>query len=1101
MKQFRLFGLVFLLCNVGSSYVVLRSDSGPVFPELRYRRVTPVCTLSYKMNQNEPNPACSLRIKEAAQAWQNDPRSELCYQYTGETNINSVLKDSINIFCFNDKGNNNILATCYYWYWRSSGYLTQFDVEVNTYYSWCYTGLPGPSQYDFQAVMAHEFGHSFGLGDLYDTVPGVADTLKTMFGHSHFGEYRKRTLEQDDKDGVAHLYPKDSLDRVWICCAPDHDASPYPTNQRFWESPDILLKPDPPVLNQPCTAYVTVRNVWNSNVYARLYFSVYDANVGPMNQRTLRYSASQANRLIPPGNRDIDRNGSSDYANAQGDGETTYTFVWTPTLNRFGQNHHTVRAYVSSAPDSGRMYVLGGNIWPDNNAAWRSLVTTNNARANLPETLRVEGGSCVAGCTLTRRLRIYSDSLPVGWTARIEPAADTLKTLYPSDTLMPFQVIVTPSAAAQPGDSGKVRVTCSQSWNSGMFWFSYNGGITWKVKVSGPGDVGATAILSPTGTINESTVVTPSARVKNHGDRAESFAVRFRIGAAYSHDTTVMNLGAGDSAIVNFANWTALTGSYTVSCSTMLAADGNRTNDKRTGALTVQPRPAHDVSCLRIVEPSGTLLQGTVVIPRAVVRNLGNANESFPVRFRIGSVYSQDATVSNLSVNESVFVTFPSWTAVVGDHPTSCSTMLAADGNRTNDKSTGAVSVVSGGVSGWIRKADMPAGPKGKNVKDGGCLTHVDTGYVYAAKGNNRCEFYCYNTVTNVWTTLESIPAIGRSGKKKLVKKGACITESEGKVYLAKGNNSLELWEYNPASGSWTQKTDIPVGARTVRQGAGMTSVTLDGTPYVYVLKGSGTTEFYRFNPTANYWETMTNAPLGATGKTFKNGSCLATDGSGTIYALKGSYNELFAYDAAVNLWTTKAILPFIGRAGVKKKVKDGAGLAWLDGRLYALKGGNTREFWSYDPLTDKWTQSDDLLLGNGKDVRGGGALTAANDVIYALKGNNTLEFYQYVPVDAQTAVQCRLTATQETVTGLLLPTLGIRTPITSGAITLNCAALPVEIGSQVRLTVLNSLGQVVYSALTTHGLFNIGHLPAGVYVVRLERTDQRVEGKLVVLN
>jgi hypothetical protein len=182
--------------------------------------------------------------------------------------------------------------------------------------------------------------------------------------------------------------------------------------------------------------------------------------------------------------------------------------------------------------------------------------------------------------------------------------------------------------------------------------------------------------------------------------------------------------------------------------------------------------------------------------------------------------------------------------------------------------------------------------------------------------------------------------------------------------------------------------------------------VKVGDTTFIYFLKGSSTQEFYRYNVGTGTWSTpLSPAPLGTSGKPWKNGSCLTAEDDWetpiTIYAVKGSYNEFYAYDVATNTWTTKTPLPMTGSSGKKKKVKDGAGLAFLNNTVYCLKGGGTREFWTYEADSDQWTQLEDIPLGGGKPVKGGGALTRANDKLFAFKGNNTLEFYSYAPASA----------------------------------------------------------------------------------------------------
>ncbi|NOZ86804.1 MAG: matrixin family metalloprotease [Deltaproteobacteria bacterium] len=61
----------------------------------------------------------------------------------------------------------------------------------------------GSNVYDLQSVLTHELGHVFGL----DHTP---DPTATMYAIVAPGETKKRTLAQDDMDGLKHLYPDNS---------------------------------------------------------------------------------------------------------------------------------------------------------------------------------------------------------------------------------------------------------------------------------------------------------------------------------------------------------------------------------------------------------------------------------------------------------------------------------------------------------------------------------------------------------------------------------------------------------------------------------------------------------------------------------------------------------------------------------------------------------------------------------------------------------------------------------------------------------------------------------------------------------------------------
>jgi hypothetical protein len=179
--------------------------------------------------------------------------------------------------------------------------------------------------------------------------------------------------------------------------------------------------------------------------------------------------------------------------------------------------------------------------------------------------------------------------------------------------------------------------------------------------------------------------------------------------------------------------------------------------------------------------------------------------------------------------------------------------------------------------------------------------------------------------------------------------------------------------------------------------------VEIGGKFFIFLLKGSRTLEFYRYDIAGQQWETMASAPAGLSGQEFRNGSCLTCDpDSGRIYVLKASYNEFFAYDVAANTWQTCAPLPMVGgTSGMRKKAKDGAALAYCGRTVYAFKGGNTQEFWFYRADSNYWLPGPEVPIGGGKRVKAGGALVHAprGNCLYGTKGNNTFEFWQF-PLD-----------------------------------------------------------------------------------------------------
>ncbi len=144
-------------------------------------------------------------------------------------------------------------------------------------------------------------------------------------------------------------------------------------------------------------------------------------------------------------------------------------------------------------------------------------------------------------------------------------------------------------------------------------------------------------------------------------------------------------------------------------------------------------------------------------------------------------------------------------------------------------------------------------------------------------------------------------------------------------------------------------------------------------------------------------WVQLASLLPGPKGKFVKDGAGLVAVGDSLIFALKGNNTrEFYSFALREGNWRERCSLPG-GLSG--KRVKKGGALCYGgDSLIYAFKGSNTREFWAYNIKRNQWSAKQELPLGGGKALKGGSALTLANGKIYALKGSNTQEFYSYDP-------------------------------------------------------------------------------------------------------
>ena len=272
------------------------------------------------------------------------------------------------------------------------------------------------------------------------------------------------------------------------------------------------------------------------------------------------------------------------------------------------------------------------------------------------------------------------------------------------------------------------------------------------------------------------------------------------------------------------------------------------------------------------------------------------------------------------------------------------------------------------GTLGWSAKANMPtarylmaAGAiDGKIYVVGGSTYHERGGYERGKMGTNKLEVY--DPATDTWTTKTNMPT-----ERHQMAAGAI----DGKLYVVGGWNTHwrsemginKLEVYDPATDTWSTKANMP----TSRDGPAAAAI--DGK--LYVVGGWNGTDFTPalevYDPATNTWSTKANMPTPRI-----NPAAVAIDGK--LYVVGGrnvpptthcssgcqNYNTgldvLEVYDPVTDTWSTKANMP-TGRHGLAAVP--------IFGLLYAVGGQNSqglsKKLEVYDPVTDDWSTLDDM--------------------------------------------------------------------------------------------------------------------------------------------
>jgi uncharacterized repeat protein (TIGR02543 family) len=348
---------------------------------------------------------------------------------------------------------------------------------------------------------------------------------------------------------------------------------------------------------------------------------------------------------------------------------------------------------------------------------------------------------------------------------------------------------------------------------------------------------------------------------------------------------------------------------------------------------------------------------------------------------------------------------------------------------------------------------------------------------------------------------------------KKGPGKGASLCwDGDNTIYTIKGNGLWEFWAYDITANTWTAKQWIG-GDKGAKAGSAIAYA--DGKVYMLLSKQKLTGFFYVYDVGTDAWTELTSPPLGPNTKKWKDGTDLLAFGEGKLLALKGGdkYNAFFEYDIAGDTvggspWLELESIPLAYPTTMvekpkKVKVKDGGSLTTDGSEVYAIKGGGKQDFWKYTPGTPGvWTALEMVpqgpLLKKGCPKTGAG-LAYLNGYVYLLKGNKTDEFWYYLP--GSSAPMSAEPRTIANVSGDVKTTLVFNLSANSFSKTINYT---VPAAGKVSLKLYNAAGRLVetiHNGYAHAGNYTttLSNVSSGVYFLKYNDGTNSAEVKVIV--
>jgi hypothetical protein len=142
-------------------------------------------------------------IAASAEAWDTATSAELFDDsYSVDHGARYGVQNYKNAIVFGDYPEPNVIGVTSVWYTRRGRQIVEFDMELDTDYTWGDATTSNATVMDLQNIVTHELGHGVGMNDIYS---GACSEV-TMYGYSGYNDIKKRTLESADIVGLQKMY-------------------------------------------------------------------------------------------------------------------------------------------------------------------------------------------------------------------------------------------------------------------------------------------------------------------------------------------------------------------------------------------------------------------------------------------------------------------------------------------------------------------------------------------------------------------------------------------------------------------------------------------------------------------------------------------------------------------------------------------------------------------------------------------------------------------------------------------------------------------------------------------------------------------------------
>jgi N-acetylneuraminic acid mutarotase len=204
------------------------------------------------------------------------------------------------------------------------------------------------------------------------------------------------------------------------------------------------------------------------------------------------------------------------------------------------------------------------------------------------------------------------------------------------------------------------------------------------------------------------------------------------------------------------------------------------------------------------------------------------------------------------------------------------------------------------------------------------------------------------NTSPGSWTQLPDFPGDGKSS-------GIAFTIN-GKGYWGLGSSDKssfprDFWSFDPTTGVWERKKDFPY------MNPMETAVVVGNKAYAFAYSG----DLFEYDPAFDSWKMMASFPLGIRGTMTSfsvEGKAYFGIGIGIVNQTATAMKDFWEYDPTTDKWKQIADFPGEGRSAAVSFVIGSKGYVGIGYNNSAPPSRN--DVWSYEPKTNKWKKVAD---------------------------------------------------------------------------------------------------------------------------------------------